>query len=332
MSREVVYIVGAGLSAGLGFPTIADLLPKLWSRVVSKGWDSDLAAVIRFHHPDFNASRRETFPNIETLLSELDANVNLFGSSRVATGKFTYDRLLEIQQNILLEVSGWFHDLMPPRPPDWLKRLVKVIREEEACVISFNYDLILDRWLFGDELDASSYGFGGTGGVRLLKPHGSLNWFRRESGSHIKKDRKFQLGGAGAGAVDVFRRFRAPISKVDRCYMPVIVPPVFSKKFEVPVFDQLWRKVVTAVSTASEVKFLGYSLPSSDFHARFVLRCGFFNQESGVIRKSGMRASATGRAAVTVVNPSREVARRIEQVVGFRCEACDLTIEDWMNL
>jgi NAD-dependent SIR2 family protein deacetylase len=32
-NNRVVYVVGAGLSAGLNFPTIHDLLPKMWDRL-----------------------------------------------------------------------------------------------------------------------------------------------------------------------------------------------------------------------------------------------------------------------------------------------------------
>lgn len=34
---ELVYVVGAGFSAGLGFPTISGLLPAIWPRLVSAG-------------------------------------------------------------------------------------------------------------------------------------------------------------------------------------------------------------------------------------------------------------------------------------------------------
>jgi len=70
ISRSV-YVVGAGLSAGLGFPTVAGLLPGLWDRIGAAGLADDLGKVIRFHHPDFNPSLPDTYPNIERLLSEM---------------------------------------------------------------------------------------------------------------------------------------------------------------------------------------------------------------------------------------------------------------------
>jgi hypothetical protein len=65
--RECVYVIGAGFSAGLGYPLT--LLQRLWPKL-----DADLkrrlVKVVRFHHPRFDERRFSSFPNIEELLSE----------------------------------------------------------------------------------------------------------------------------------------------------------------------------------------------------------------------------------------------------------------------
>lgn len=328
--HRIVYVVGAGLSAGLGFPTIHDLLPKLWPRLISTGLDADLAKVIRFHHPEFNADRTDTFPDIETLLSEMDANIHLFNSSRPLTGNFTRDDLLNIQQDMLLEMGAWFHAINSQKKPKWLTILVEKMREEQACIVSFNYDLVLDSLIFGAELSKESYGFGiQDSGVCLLKPHGSLNWFHEKRNRHIKDEKRFELAGSGEDSIFVFKPFREPKSKHDRKYMPLIVPPVYSKRFEGPVFESLWQRTVSAISTATEVRFLGYSLPRADFHARFILRCGFYNQEHGELIEGG-RAAPSGRSAVTIVDKGVEGPKRIRDAVGIPCRTRKMTIEDWV--
>ena len=104
--QSVVYIVGAGLSAGLGFPTIGNLLPSIWERLDDAKLANDLSKIIRFHHPDFNPALIDTYPNVEQLLSEMEANAQLFESSRPATGNFTSDVLEEQRQSFLLEVAS----------------------------------------------------------------------------------------------------------------------------------------------------------------------------------------------------------------------------------
>lgn len=334
--KNIVYVVGAGLSAGLGFPTIMNLLPAMWKRIENAGLAADLAKIIRFHHPYFNPTLTNTFPNIEELLSEMQANEQLFRSSSPVTGTFTPDDLMKHRQSLLLELAGWFHMLKKDalrRRPRWLRVLASKMKEENAQVISFNWDLVLDELLFGKNLNAACYGFDGAKQrVRLLKPHGSLNWYGKDPGSHIMPEKRFKLGGAASEEVFAFRPYRAPNS-TRRSYMPLIVPPVFAKQFRGTVFERLWREVVSVISVASEVRFLGYSLAPADFHARFILRCGFHNQEEGLITKNKKRTPPTGRARVVIIDPCADgkAPQRIEEAVGWKCEWYKQTVEEWIG-
>lgn len=331
---RVVYVIGAGLSAGLGFPTISNLLWRLWPRLVAAGQAYDLEQVIRFHHPRFTPSEPKTFPNIEILLSEMQANAALFDSSRPATGGFTSEELDRRQTNLLFELAEWFHELKAEalaHPPAWLTELVRTMRDEAAQVVSFNWDLVLDELLFGDALESSSYAFGpDIGGPRLIKPHGSLNWYSRPDGRRLPNHKRFTLCGSGSDEVYGFKPFRAPLSSRHR-YMPLIVPPVYAKTFEGEPSRSLWRETVAVLGGATEVRFLGYSLPDADFHARFILRCGFHNQTSGAIAVGGGRLPATGPARVTIVDPWRKAHTRIRAAVGWRCHSHRQTIADWIN-
>ena len=274
-SQKIVYVIGAGLSAGLGFPTIGNLLPKMWERLEKIGLTDDLSKIIRFHHPAFNPALDVTYPNVEQLLSEFQANEQLFDSSRPVTGNFTSEKLLDVRQHLLLELARWFHELKSAAldgPATWLTDLSERMKDERAQIISFNWDLVLDELLFGEDIGRSCYGFGRhTDGTRLIKPHGSLNWYESHSGQHIKQEKKFKLSGSGDDTVFAFRHFREPISK-RRSYMPLIIPPVYAKQFQRDVFRHLWQETVSVLSTATEVRFLGYSLAPADFHARFIVR------------------------------------------------------------
>lgn len=333
--KRIVYVVGAGLSAGLGFPTINNLLPKLWHRLEENSIASDIAKVIRFHHPHFHAERAATYPTIEQLLSEMKANADLFDSTRSEIGGFTIEKLEEQRSVLLQEIASWFHELKYTAIEsnhNWLNSLVDAMKAENAVIISFNWDLILDELLFDSKLDKSSYGFDlRRKGPRLLKPHGSLNWYKSDTAKSIMPNKKFSLAGDGANAVFAFRPMRAPTSKIGRSYMPLIVPPVYAKQFEGTLFQRLWQETVHALSTATEVRFLGYSLAKADFHARFVLRCGFYNQENGELKPSSERTTPTGRAKVVVVDKSAKPLERIEAAVGWKCEFHKKTISDWVD-
>jgi len=335
-AKNTVYIVGAGLSAGLGYPTIGNLLPKMWERLETAGLDGQLSKIIRFHHPNFNPRLIDTYPNIEQLLSEIDANAELFSSSRPVTGNFTSTQLATSKEELLLELATWFHeiqlDAIKNGGPKWLRSLIRRMHKEKAHIISFNWDLVLDQLLFEQGAKKENYGLGSQKpGTILLKPHGSLNWYRQIAGQHLKETKKITLAGKGSQRVYAFTEYRAPKSSVGRRYMPLIVPPTYFKQFRGELFRKIWQTTVSALSTASEVRFLGYSLPTSDLQVRFILRCGFHNQENGKLTSSGERATPTGRARVVIVDPSSSAHGRIQEVVGWNCEYEKATVEEWVN-
>lgn len=111
--------------------------------------------------------------------------------------------------------------------------------------------------------------------------------------------------------------------------MPLIIPPVFNKRFADPIFQDTWRRCVSELSKATNVTLLGYSLPDADLHARFILRCGFDNQRQGELLADGTRSKAVGSAKITIVNPDLNAARRIEGAVGQACKWKPQFVNEW---
>jgi hypothetical protein len=98
--RDTVYVVGAGFSAGLGYPMTNILLTKVWTHL-NAAERKQLGKIVAFHHPDFDSARPKTFPNMERLLTEIDVNLKLFTSSRPAEGRFTKRKLEAAHDNLL---------------------------------------------------------------------------------------------------------------------------------------------------------------------------------------------------------------------------------------
>jgi hypothetical protein len=69
------------------------------------------------------------------------------------------------------------------------------MKQEQATVISFNWDLILDYGLFDGPIGPAVYGLGTSkkSGPRLLKPHGSLNWCLGAQARPIKDTKKVRI-------------------------------------------------------------------------------------------------------------------------------------------
>ena len=334
--RDTVYVVGAGFSAGLGYPLTKSLLIGAWDRL-PKDSRSQLRRIIEFHHPAFSSSRTTSFPDIEQLLTEMAVNLQMFDASRPVEGGFTKAQLKASMDVLLSTIAAWFHEIYETASTkQWLSTVIKRLQKENAAVVSFNWDLVLDQLLFGGRLDSESYGLSSKlgNGPLLLKPHGSLNWYEGTQLKHVPSLKQSEIfhDTAEAKCVHAFLRPRGIKSKSGKRYTPLIIPPTYFKDFTPSIFQQLWKNCTDVLSTPKRVVFLGYSLPAADLHAQFIFRCGFYNQLHGRLRKSGDRYPATGASEIIIVNPDQDAARRIESVAGpqIQCTWVPKQIAAWL--
>jgi hypothetical protein len=335
--RSTVYIVGAGFSAGLGYPLTKSLMIEVWERLPRPAREQ-LQKIIKFHHPAFDANRATTFPDIEQLLTEVEVNDQLFDASRPAPGRFTRAQLKESRETLLFTIASWFHEIYETAATiDWLSRVMSRFRDDESAVISFNWDLIIDQALFGGGLNAAAYGFSEElhDGPLLLKPHGSLNWYQGTQLERVPDLKRAEIfhHKKTSQCVHAFLRPRGVKSKAGNRYNPLIVPPTYLKDFTPAIFQLLWKNCVDLLSTAEELVFLGYSLPAADLQSQFIFRCGFYNQLHGRLKEDGSRYPATGPAKVIIVNPEQDAARRIEAVAGpeIACTWFPKRIQEWLD-
>jgi hypothetical protein len=92
---------------------------------------------------------------------------------------------------------------------------------------------------------------------------------------------------------------------------PVIVPPIFNKEFSrYSVFQETWASVYRAISSATVLTILGYSLPREDQFSRFVFRRALRNN----IRRT--ENGKKGQLEVIVVNPDEATESTFARLVG----------------
>lgn len=149
---------------------------------------------------------------------------------------------------------------------------------QEDTIISLNYDTLLDSALtrYGWS-PKTGYALGGgrrkvgwktrriNGGsnltnVKLLKLHGSMNWYVR--GSYADLSKVFEAKPvlvSGPRRNEVSGRIRQ------------IVPPIYGKIFEHNHWRQLWSRAFQALCKAEALVVIGCSLIDTDFHLRAML-------------------------------------------------------------
>ena len=247
-----------------------------------------------------------------------------------------------------MDVSRAVHEVLSERQdaavggtscPDWLGKLVAYWQREEAKVITFNYDLLVelawqqqhpdydnDSWdhlypvplppigsrtqlVWSNLADAKP-------GLRLIKLHGSLSWWYSGPGSPAM-DAIYDAGltpdkGWSMEGLSPFRDIT--VSSRDR--VPMIVPPAAVKS---PYYNNLslralWSEAASAISAADELVFMGFSLPPSDLVVSSMLATNFAINTNSII---------------VPVNRSADVVCRLEQTFGLGdCDDPNYVIDD----
>ena len=148
----------------------------------------------------------------------------------------------------------------------------------DDTIISLNYDTLLDSTLVRHGWDPRK-GYGLPGGkrkttwpphpgasprdlsrVRLLKVHGSVNWFVRGSFGNLAK--AFE-----SKPVVV----TAPRKNEKSGYIRQIVPPIYGKIFDHNHWRTLWTQGFEGLCSAEVLVVIGCSLIDTDFHLRALL-------------------------------------------------------------
>jgi hypothetical protein len=201
---------------------------------------------------------------------------------------------------LFLDVAGRVSDyistcedrvLTAPVPP-WLLHLVQYWHENQATVITFNYDVLVEKAYTeavrvpsspgqGDDYVSATHlypvpvtplnarygsvlGAGAATTFRLLKLHGSTSWSYSGAASFFGEtiyDR---------GVYPGWRAGRPP-GHPDK--LPLLIPPTSGKSafFNNEFVRGQWRLAYDALLGASVVYLMGYSMPATDEMTRFLL-------------------------------------------------------------
>jgi hypothetical protein len=308
-----VFIFGAGVSASCGIAVANDILRSAVGVLDSADAKSSdrLHDVLHYLYPNFDRQLRN-YPNIEDFLNLIEM-AKLFNSEEyIASRLWSVHRLDDVKAITLKAVTDYIWGLMPDRQRQNVVRdFVRGQLRRGDTVVTFNWDLLLERaleeypksdgFLYGYSRDRKEESFS------LLKPHGSIDWFEwRAIKRLVARDRL----GKHDDQIYYYPHFDRGATPALANVAPVIVPPVATKRFEFPFLKRTWRSVFRAVSDATELHIIGYSLPREDQFARLVFR--------RAIRTNVLRASKGKKksARVIVVNPDPATEGTFARLVG----------------
>ena len=289
VSKKTVFILGAGATRG-AFPYVRVNGKKILAPL-NGDFFRVVEAYVRAHDDDgrararYNRIRkvfREEFPTrgkwpipMEDAFSLLYVSKDFpeiygrRGRRRQAGTRQEIGDFLRLTFGILSDI-----ELRAPNA-NLYKDLVSRL-EPEDTIITLNYDTLLDSALINAGWDPAK-GYGLMGGnrkikwtrkrpvpspglskVRLLKLHGSLNWYVRGSIGNLSK-----IFAGKPSKVIISER---PRTNEFKKFVRQIIPPIFGKFFGHEHWRTLWKSAYEALGESDVLVTVGCSLVDSDFH------------------------------------------------------------------
>lgn len=350
-----LYILGAGASKPDGVPTTSELIDKAFWNFGGKyenqdvfllgTWDKEkeVNPIIRpvlklydnFYDTDLTKKLDDYYKKgYHSLNLGVSTNrIEDFFSRLYYMNKGIDNYGLNLTKEEILDISRkahylFFHTLaystignqQPKYYSAFIEKFLK--RKGKHCIISFNYDLLLEsalisrdylkyirnEWIYPDELKwtyginfANSYNpvpysFPIEEKAKILyyKLHGSLNW------SFCPEDKKISLHTLNSDPW-IYKSF---YQEQLRCHdathicLPLLIPPIKNKEIEIPELIELWAKAKNFISREMELHIIGYSLPEVDKEANNLLN----------------EIATAGPAKIIIANPNAEHVKKFKNI------------------
>jgi hypothetical protein len=162
------------------------------------------------------------------------------------------------------------------------ERLVRTL-EPNDCVMTLNYDTLIDNELVKRGWNPKS-GYGvsvhnvnykginrgadhiGTRGIKLLKPHGSLNWYAKSRSGNLEN----VLASRGISQV-VISSILPVKEKPQKRLTRLFIPPLYTKFFKNRLWKNLWTQVYKHIKETRRVIVIGCSMIETDYHLRSII-------------------------------------------------------------
>jgi NAD-dependent SIR2 family protein deacetylase len=333
-----VYVFGAGASVHAGAPLgkefllrafnlflffdgsdmdddkvlkVASYIDKLYDIGLSDGLENDRRDI------DDTCLKYLANMNIEDLLTFVGLELREETSSESGEELRETEEALHyfIFRTLEESLKGSFSRFYKPRDNgeyDWKPKncydkllMNRIDKDALNVMISFNYDLLLDRSLainnedvfpdyslrFSHIVNFNRYKYLQRN-VPFLKLHGSLNW-----GYCAKCD---------SMTLYSFERYENLLKEIcltcGNRLTPVLIPPTYLKNIGFSQLPLLWDQAEKLLQRADEITIIGYSFPDADIEAKWLFK------------KSLARNS--NKPILTIVEPNEQVRDKIQFFLG----------------
>jgi hypothetical protein len=318
MERMKTYFIGAGPSIAMGIPSVDELYGKIVEDQSINIGGARIGQYVSAVYPNLEGNKL----NFEELLTILDSEgigPEIFKLSRSGEDEYpwspgsihaTYEELMKrafkVIHDQMSDLEKWeqFAQMKAPNDPAVKEEILSKRRTFEPirnaweiqfrkinkgilkdCVLTTNYDLWIEKWASNGytymNLDSQK--------TLIIKLHGSINWQKRTSGQFFEKE-YFQnceiLSFEKETRVLAFplEKILGMISFATDIFLPIIVPPMALKRYEEPLFRQMFWNASNILMNSEELVIIGYRFSDFDFYVKKMIDHTINSNESRIKR------------------------------------------------
>jgi hypothetical protein len=308
-----VIILGAGASVDAGIPMLSNFVQVMWEIALrgsiegNKLTDSDMeifknAVKVRDELDQYHGRARFDDRNIEDILSIL--TFNLYEKKKIDQNRMDWiikaiERTIELSCKVNFdETKNAIQNNGDVVYRDFWCALLKWynIENKFPTIISFNYDLVLERALFqifnnysyaSEDIFKSKvininyyYKYNPSLSYKIVQQEYYGDFGQRnnigtrliqndeETNNGIDIDILKLHGSLNFNSLAGLENHSTVVSE-----KPLILPPVFNKNTSVGM-EPIWKRALECLRKTKNVIFVGYSLPQTDIYIQYFLKAG----------------------------------------------------------
>lgn len=313
-----LYIVGAGFSVNAGLPLAMDFTEALLAPPTPlKPGEANAvltAAIRQFVDDAFGGGRPvapRNWPPLEDIFTTIDLAANTghhLGTKYSASLLRTMRRALIVRLMRMLRIAYNERVRSPDASSKNIQEVLKSIDVSQTAFLSLNWDTVIESGISSTQhISRFDYACGAfpaefnlsgavknrvirssTAELRLLKPHGSVNWMYCDCCSRMYwfqpmdtakiASRLFKKSDSEAVSTLIGQEIRAVKTKAlcPACKAESLGTRFatfsYRKALDFPMHLATWREAERQLREAENWIFIGYSLPPADYEFKFLLK------------------------------------------------------------
>ena len=295
MAGTVIFL-GAGATKACGGPMTNEILPAILGAPDAPSPSSVLLSdfLDKLFHVN-PAAPPDQFPGLPLVMSLLDTALD---RRQAFHPQWDPRRVSEVRQAIEVRMFDLLEEKLNKAPTNNHWQLLQTVYPPplEPCVVSTNYDLIVDTAMmavsetrtpegylpdYRIQIRTPFYSAGGGRFGTLLKLHGSLNWL------HCRTCQRIEIGASES--TRYLKRLRQLVGpSLEQSYAPdgslcpscgtrlrpLLIAPTHLKDYRNPHLAQVWYEAERVLREADRAIFIGYSLPDDDVEVVYLVMRG----------------------------------------------------------